>query len=434
VKQLTQPLLVSSPTPTENRLDALLALRGLACLMVVIAHCHPPKAFLVYHTFDLSWLLFSAGGVAVRIFFCLSGYLMGKAFYTQRYTIDRSGILNFWRNRALRVFPLYYFSLIITSFWVYPDLVKFENWSSLLRIITFTYDQTLPIAFNGALWTLSTEVQFYFWVPFIFRYLQTKIRSKTQVLSLAFSIILGSLLLRVLLWCSIQSNFQPPEDAIAFVRYIYVPLWMNLDVFLGGFFLNVCLNNDSDCSQLKTNRIPMQTWHWQQKLSSRITQWSQLLSKKNAKINLRLISIIFLLLLYLLTAYLKYYNSESLGLISPTLTGLATCFFIYAWEKNSEPKKRDCCHRLLSVQACREHPWRILEVLGVLSYGIYIWHLPILAKIQPLLTSDIPIYAYFYRFFATLMGSTLLASITYLAIELPTANLKKFKPRSPLKN
>lgn len=432
MKQLTQPLLVSSPTPTENRLDALLALRGLACLMVVIAHCHPPKAFLVYHTFDLSWLLFSAGGVAVRIFFCLSGYLMGKAFYTQRYTIDQSGILNFWQNRALRVFPLYYFSLIITSFLVYPDLVKFENWFSLLRIITFTYDQTLPIAFNGALWTLSTEVQFYFWVPFIFRCLQTKIRSKTQVLSLAFALIVGSLLLRVLLWCSIQSNFQPPEDAIAFVRYIYVPLWMNFDVFLCGFLLNVLLKKDSAFFQSKTDRTPIQDWQWRHPFSLKVTQARKLLSKQNIQIDLRLISIILLLLLYLVTAYLKYYNSEILGLISPTLTGLVTCFFIYAWEKNYEPKKGDFRHRKLSVQACRDNPWRLLEVLGVLSYGIYIWHLPILAKIQTIGISDIPIHAYCYRFSATFLLSTIVATLTYYSIELPTANLKKFKQRPQL--
>lgn len=391
--------------------------------MVVVAHCNPPKAFLVYHTFDLSWILFSAGGVAVRIFFCLSGYLMGKAFYTRRYTIDRSGILNFWRNRALRVFPLYYFSLIITSFWVYPDLLKLENWFSLLRIITFTYDQTLPIAFNGALWTLSTEVQFYFCVPFIFRYLHKHLRSQIQVLSLAVGLVVGSLALRVLLWFSIQSNFQPPEDAIAFVRYIYVPLWMNLDVFLCGFLLNFLINPESKHSRTKT---PI--------LSRYFQKWRQQFSPPKNQILIKLISIILLLFLYLLTAYLKYFNLEILGLISPTLTVLITCFFIYAFEKRSEPENGVCRHRQLSLQACRDNPWRILEVLGVLSYGIYIWHLPILAKIQPLSTSDIPIQAYLGRFLATLLLSTLLATVTYLVIELPTANLKKFKPYSSQKN
>jgi peptidoglycan/LPS O-acetylase OafA/YrhL len=415
VKQITQSLVVSPPTATDNHLDGLLALRGLACLMVVIAHCNPPKAFLVYHTFDLSWLLFSAGGVAVRIFFCLSGYLMGKAFYTRRYAIDRSGILNFWRNRALRVFPLYYFSLIVTGFWVYPELSKLENWGYLLQIITFTYDQTLPIAFNGALWTLSTEVQFYFFVPFIFRYLQNRLRDKTQVWHLALGLILGSFVLRWILWSIVQANFQPPEDAIAFVRYIYVPLWMNLDVFLCGFLLNFC--------RIKNKH-----------LSSRNSTLGKWLSKSrtNDRFNLKLFSIILLLLLYLATAYLKYYSPDILGLISPTLTLLTTCVFIYAFEKRIEAQNVGIRHRKLSLHACRDNPWRILEVLGVLSYGIYIWHLPILAKIQPILISDIPIYAYFYRFSATLLLSTLVAAITYYSIEVPTANLKKLKQHSQI--
>ncbi|MGB3655227.1 MAG: acyltransferase family protein, partial [Rivularia sp. (in: cyanobacteria)] len=66
----------------NNRLDALLALRGFACLMVVTIHCAPPRKSIIYDGFDLSWLMFSHGAIAVWIFFVLSGYLMGKVFYT----------------------------------------------------------------------------------------------------------------------------------------------------------------------------------------------------------------------------------------------------------------------------------------------------------------------------------------------------------------
>jgi len=413
VKQLTQHSIVSSPTPTENRLDALLALRGLACLMVVIAHCNPPRSFLVYHAFDFSWILFSAGGVAVRIFFCLSGYLMGKAFYTQRYTLDRSGILNFWRNRALRVFPLYYFSLLATSLFVYTDLWKLENWKYIFRIVTFAYDQTVPVAFNGALWTLSTEVQFYLLVPFIFIFLCDRVRNKPKILLYALILTCGSLLLRVFLWFSIQANFSADEAAIAFVRYIYVPLWMNLDVFGGGFLLNFWMNSDKKL--LRSRNLGV----WRRQTSR--------LSRLCAKFGFKKIAVAIVLLLYLVTAGLKYQNQELLGLISPTLTLLATVLFIYAFETAATVTSHRR-NRQLSLKACRENPWRLIEVLGVLSYGIYIWHLPILAKIQPLFVSEIPIEAYFLRFFVTLILSTILATITYYLVELPAANLKRLKP------
>lgn len=420
MKPLTQHSSVSSPVPTENRLDALLALRGFACLMVVIAHCNPPRSFLVYHTFDLSWILFSAGGVAVRIFFCLSGYLMGKAFYTRRYTLDRSGILNFWRNRALRVFPLYYFSLVATSLFVYKDLFKLENWNYIFRIITFTYNQTVPVAFNGALWTLSTEVQFYILVPFIFIFFLDRVKNRSKALLYALILIGGSLLLRVLLWSSIQANLSADEATIAFVRYIYVPVWMNLDLFLGGLLLNFWIHSDRKIRRWQN----LGGWTWQS-----ISIWQRRgsqLSRICTKFGLKKMAVTIVLLLYLVTAGLKYQDQELLGLVSPTLTLLATVFFIYTFE-TAAAVNSPCRNRKLSFQACRENLWRVLEILGVLSYGIYIWHLPILAKVQPIFVSDIPIKAYLLRFFATLVLSTILAIITYYLVELPTANLKKLK-------
>lgn len=93
---------------------------------------------------------------------------MGKAFYTDRYQVDFSGMLNFWRNRVLRIAPLYYFALLFLCLFVYPETLKVENWSYLLRLCTFTYASHLPLAFNGAFWSLSTEVQFYLFVSFIY--------------------------------------------------------------------------------------------------------------------------------------------------------------------------------------------------------------------------------------------------------------------------
>ncbi|MBF2067552.1 MAG: acyltransferase family protein [Calothrix sp. C42_A2020_038] len=77
---------------THNRIDALLVLRGIACLMVVVIHSAPPRNAIIYRNCDFSWLTFSHGLVAVWVFFCLSGYLMGKVFYTQRYTFDIHGV------------------------------------------------------------------------------------------------------------------------------------------------------------------------------------------------------------------------------------------------------------------------------------------------------------------------------------------------------
>jgi peptidoglycan/LPS O-acetylase OafA/YrhL len=96
---------VNNFTNKRNHLDALLALRGFACLMVVIIHCNPPRNSIIYKGYDLSWLSFSHGMVAVWVFFCLSGYLMGKSFYAECYSADVNGVIDdyhsFARNKKL---------------------------------------------------------------------------------------------------------------------------------------------------------------------------------------------------------------------------------------------------------------------------------------------------------------------------------------------
>ena len=387
---------MNQPTSTPPTVDALLALRGAACLVVIVAHCNAPRESLIVGHYDLSWLFFAAGGVAVRVFFCLSGYLMGKVFYTQRYTTDFKGILRFWRNRALRIFPLYYFAILILSVFVYPDILRPENWIYLLRLCTFTYHQVLPIGFNGALWSLSTEVQFYLFVPFLFTYLKSRLHHRTNIFRLAAILIVGSLLVRYSLWQIVQAQFPPPEDAIAFVKYIYVPVTLNLDVFLCGLILNFWIA-DRDIFE---NQKPI----------------SQKAAKK--------LGIGVAIAIYFITAYIKYYHKRILWQIAPTISLLATCFLIIAFESGTAYRsfRKTSIHWQWGTYL--KHPVKIFEIFGILSYGMYVWHWPIISRVQSIFTSDIPIEAYLKQLAIALMLSTVLAWVTYYYIELPKS-LKK---------
>ena len=382
---------MNQPTPTPPTVDALLALRGAACLVVIVAHCNAPRESLIVGNYDLSWLFFAAGGVAVRVFFGLSGYLMGKVFYTQRYTTDFKGTLRFWRNRALRIFPLYYFSIIILSVFVYPDILRPENWIYLLRLCTFTYHQVLPIGFNGALWSLSTEVQFYLFVPFLFAYLKYRLRDRANIFRLAVILIVGSFLIRYSLWQIVQTQFPPPEDTIAFVKYIYVPVTLNLDVFLCGFILNFWI---ADRDIFKQNKL---------------------ISQKDAK----KLGIIIAVAIYFITAYIKYYNKRFLWQIAPTISLLATCFFIIAFESGTAYRsfQKTSINREFSIYF--KYPVKIFEIFGILSYGMYVWHWPIISRVQSIFTSDIPIEAYLKQLAISWILSTLLAGVTYYYIEIP---------------
>lgn len=384
-----------------TQVDALLSLRGIACLMVVVAHCAPPKSSLIYQNYDLTWLLFSAGGVAVRIFFCLSGYLMGKIFYTERYSISFSGIFKFFRNRVLRIFPLYYFTVFILVLFVYPHLLIFKNWQYLLRICTFTYHQALPVLFNGAFWSLSTEVQFYLMVPLIFIIFKQKLLNQKQVLMVFIAILVFTALLRYEIWLWIIHQDQTPEiEAANFVRYIYTPLFTNLDSFLCGFLVN-----------------PL--------LFSQKTSWTPSIPLFRSKKYLKLIAILLILFLYLSTAYLKYYHQQLLLFVAPTLSATITTVFIFCFEVQELEKFHK--KEKLSFQVCLKNPLRGLEILGNLSYGIYVWHLPIITRLAPIYPSEISIEAFFNRLIATIILSSLFATITYYLVEMPAARFKTYQ-------
>ena len=405
---------------TSNRLDSLLALRGFACLMVVISHCNPPRYAVFYKNYDLTWLTFSFGFVGVWIFFCLSGYLMGKAFFTERYTVDKAGVLNFWRNRALRIFPLYYFAVLVLTLFVYPPLLNIENWGYLLRICTFTYNHISSIAFDQPLWSLSTEVQFYIAVPFLYSWLRFYLLSKRQVILTYFFIILVGFLLRGLVWISL--HIQVHNDYAYAVQYWYQPLITNLDLFLCGFLVNGFIQVTRNSNEQTIIASSPKKLH----ISA---------SSKN------FIAVILVLLLHFYTAYHLYY--QELGLvhvitdktgirtsttffITPVLTAIVTSFFIFAFESgNNYFEKR----KKLSFDTILMNPVRVLEIFGNLSYGVYVWHLPIINKSLPTFSSKVPIEGFYLKLIATLVLSILLATVTYYLIEVPAARWKIYHQR-----
>lgn len=411
---------LEAPTPPapplktiSNPVDALLSLRGLACLMVVAGHCAPPKEVIFSGNWDLSWLICSAGGVAVRIFFCLSGYLMGKLFYTQRYTTDLPGLIKFWRNRALRLFPLYYFAVITLSLWIYPHILKPENWQYLLRLLTFTYNQSLPVFFNGALWSLSTEVQFYFVVPFIFIFLRYRLVKPVHIFQFGFVLLTLFLLIRYVGWHNITTRIQDPNRQLAeFTEYIYTPMVINLDSFLCGFLLNPLIQSEKRQPKMpRTNTS-----------SAEVGEREEM--SKSSKLKLQ--AVVLLVLLYLATAYIKYNYQPILLLIGPALTSAVTCFFIWAFESGSNYQGFGQNEKL-SFKACLRNPLRMMEVLGNLSYSVYVWHLPVIVTLSPIFAASAPLEAYFKRLVVALIVSHLIATATYYLIERPALRSKASK-------
>ncbi|NJL63656.1 MAG: acyltransferase [Methylacidiphilales bacterium] len=402
--------------------------------MVIVLHCTPPRNSITYLGYDFSWITFSHGLVAVWIFFCLSGYLMGKAFYSGRYTVDTKGIFNFWYNRALRIVPLYYFTSLILSIFVYTDILKMSNWGYILRLLTFTYQpyfhaQYLP--FNDVLWSLSTEVQFYLLVPFLYSILTASIINTRRAIGLFFIVIIAVFLIKVIILSGFQKQIKE-QFAYAF-KYWYAPLINNLDLFICGFLINPLMKYYKQNQIINSNTFLNINNNHKNKNKINFFQFDSLSS-----ISAKFFAIALMILLYLFTAH-HGYHQELFGLpnrpggfrtdttifILQPLTAIITSFFIFTFElKRYESYTKN---EKLSFTNILKNPIRALEITGNLSYGVYLWHMPIVQKITPIFTSDIPLEAFVLRITATLILSSILATVTYYLIEIPAAKFKTYR-------
>ena len=85
---------------SENHIDSLDGLRGLAILLVFFYHYLPRNL----HN-PLSWLA-SVGWTGVDLFFVLSGFLITGILYDTR---EAGNFFRaFYAQRALRLFPVYF--------------------------------------------------------------------------------------------------------------------------------------------------------------------------------------------------------------------------------------------------------------------------------------------------------------------------------------
>lgn len=140
---------------------ALDGLRGLASLLVVIYH----NFGFINHYFFFGWL-------GLDIFFVLSGFLITDILLS---TLGKPHFLrNFYVRRTLRVFPVYYLSLILFLV-VLPHVpgipVKFDYfvrnqawlWTYLQNWLYIFYPPNQ--SFLNHLWSLAVEEQFYLLWP-----------------------------------------------------------------------------------------------------------------------------------------------------------------------------------------------------------------------------------------------------------------------------
>ena len=178
-------------------------LRGLAILLVMIYHfCLPHPAF---HGRDSGILLQfgQAGWMGVDLFFVLSGFLITGILTETRE--QKHYFRNFLGRRFLRIWPLYYLSLVVLLVLVPmvlptvpPELKSMQDkqvWFWLYAANwLFAAEGGFSQTSGGYFWSLAVEEQFYLVWPFVVYALSSR-----MLLRVSLGLLAGSLLLRVAL-------------------------------------------------------------------------------------------------------------------------------------------------------------------------------------------------------------------------------------------
>ncbi len=138
-------------------------LRGFAAISVVVYHVIELFGWKDFPmTGPLLW--FRIGWMGVDLFFVISGFVIGLAAFS---SIDKHGSSefrgHFFSRRLVRIVPLHYFTMLVFLAFIKPELF-FENFvGNLLSHLVFVHNFSVNFSggINGANWSLATEMQFY---------------------------------------------------------------------------------------------------------------------------------------------------------------------------------------------------------------------------------------------------------------------------------
>lgn len=171
----------SGVTTTLYGLDAI---RCLAALSIMLTHISNNA-----HKIGLHPQNFLSTTIGVNVFFVLSGFLITYLILNESY-FSMPQLKNFYIRRILRIWPLYYFYLILTltcSIILAPQLINVNMimyYVFLLPNVPWIFDNGLP--FLHHYWSLGVEEQFYIVWPIVIIVSGRRLLYFTSILCLSF--------------------------------------------------------------------------------------------------------------------------------------------------------------------------------------------------------------------------------------------------------
>jgi peptidoglycan/LPS O-acetylase OafA/YrhL len=148
----------------SSRIPSLDGLRAISIVLVLVSHLVYTERFPLPKGIDPVWLD-RLGPLGVRVFFVISGYLITSLLLKELETNKSINLGKFYFRRTLRIFPPYYFFILVMI------MLNKLNWVELsgrdiIHAFTYTvnyYPERSWVIGHG--WSLSVEEQFYLLWP-----------------------------------------------------------------------------------------------------------------------------------------------------------------------------------------------------------------------------------------------------------------------------
>lgn len=375
-------------------------MRGLAVLLVLMFHfawtfpgedveaAHGLVEKLAVQIHAFLW----SGWTGVDLFFVLSGYLITRGLVTPSNKAIGTRMKMFWMRRVLRIFPLYYAFIIvgtIVGLAIGSSWIPGPSYWLYMQNYTLAFDDDV-LRWTAHFWSLAIEEQFYFVWPIVALLVPRKKLIPTILVLVPAVVALRGLL--VFKGLSIPVVAGALGDANGVAKFVYRATFTRADGLLLGAFVAV--------TQREVAHPVSRVW-------------------RRLRFPIVVGTALALGGLYVLAHGLNDYDRRMMG------AGYVILALFFASSISM------CADAVIGERVRSFLSWRPLVACGKVSYGMYIFHWPLVVLLVPRLEklqAGMSVATQIPLVLGVIVGSTaliyVLATLSFRFFETPFLKLK----------